>query len=191
MKQIGYVLAGLLAGFILAGAFFLVARQPEGKPILLEPSPTKAPIEVHVIGAVVNPGVYAFQEGSRVQDAVNAAGGLLADADSNSINLAAKLVDGQQLVIPSTGGGTPVGPALPFSVIQTPSSSGSSADLVNINTATAAELDALPGIGPTTAQKIVDYRTQHGPFPQIEAIMNVPGIGPTTFDEIQNLISVH
>lgn len=197
MKQISFVLIGVLAGFILAGALLLVTRLPGGKPVTLAPAPTKPPIEVHVIGAVVRPGVYSFLEGSRVQDAVTAAGGLLTEADPNAINLAAKLEDGQQLNIPYQGGAGPdTNSPAPFDVIPTPDysgSDGSSTDinLININTASLEELQTLPGIGSTIAQRIIDYRDQNGPFNQIEDIMNVPGIGPATFDQIKDLISVY
>ena len=192
MKQILNVVIGVVAGFVLAGIVLLVVRIPGGQPVMLEPAPTQAPITVHVIGAVVRPGVYTFPEGSRVQDAVTAAGRLLAEANPNQINLAAKLEDGQQLEIPAIGGSMPgAAPttAGPFTVLATPGATTNNADLVNINTATVDELDTLPGIGPTTAQKIVDYRTQHGPFSNIEDIMNVSGIGPATFDNIKNLIT--
>ncbi len=191
MKQIAYVLAGILIGFILAGAVFIVSRLPSGEPVALEPVPTKPPIEVQVVGGVVRPGVYELPEGSRVQDAVDAAGGMLANADPNSINLAARLEDGQQVVVPGGGTsstGSSQGTA-PFTVIPTIGSPLSNSELVNINTATVGELDSLPGIGPTTAQNIVNYRQQHGPFSQIEDIMNVPGVGPATFDSIKDLIT--
>ncbi len=191
MKQVAYVLAGILIGFMLAGAIFIVVRLPSGKPVALEPAPTKAPIEVQVIGGVVHPGVYQLPEGSRVQDAVEAAGGLLADADPNTINLAAKLEDGQQLVIPGGASATTGAQnTLPFSVIPTVGASGVSGDLIDLNSATLDQLDSLPGIGPTTAQNIIDYRQQHGPFSHIEDIMNVPGVGPTTFDAIKDLITI-
>ena len=196
MKQILNVVIGIVAGFVLAGIVLLVVRIPGGQPVVLEPAPTQTPITVHVIGAVVRPGVYTFPEGSRVQDAVNAAGGLLVEADPSSINLAAKLEDGQQLDIPGAGGsvsggvpGSSSSGTGPFTVLTTPSATTNTADLVNINTATLDELDTLPGIGPTTAQKIIDYRKQHGPFSNIEDIMNVSGIGPATFDNIKNLIT--
>ncbi len=194
MRQIAYLLIGVLAGFILAGAIFLVTRLPSGEPIALEPIPTKPPIEVHVIGAVVRPGVYSLPEGSRVQDAIEAAGGLLSDTDANNINLAAKVEDGTQLKIGNVTtvvGATPQGGS-PFTIIPTPTAGGGGAgggDLVDINTATAAELESLPGIGPTLAQAIVQYRNTHGPFAQIEDIMNVPGIGPSVFDAIMDLIT--
>ncbi len=200
MKQVAYVLIGLMVGFILAGALFLVTRVPEGQPIALEPSPTKVSIEVQVLGGVVHPGVYSFPEGSRVQDAIAAAGGLVADVDPNSINLVAKLQDGEQLNI--AGGASEAPGAIPnspftvlptssgpFTVIPTPAGSITTSDLININTATLNDLESLPGIGPTTAQKIIDYRSQHGPFSNITDIMNVAGIGPATFDRIQGLIS--
>jgi len=190
------MLIGVLAGFILAGAIFIVTRLPAGKPIALEPSPTKVPIEVHVIGQVVRPGIYSLPEGSRVQDAIDAAGGLLSDTNTNDINLAAKLEDGQQLKIGDvTAASGTVGQgqgASPFSVVPTQAGGGGSTtnpDLININTATADQLESLPGIGPTAAQNIINYRTQHGPFETVEDIMNVPGIGPSTFDAIQDLIT--
>jgi len=192
MKQILYVLFGVLTGFFLAGVAFLAARPPAGQPIVLEPAPTKAPIVVHVIGAVVRPGVYALPEGSRVQDAVMAAGGLLAEANPNAINLAAKLEDGQQVAISDQSGRVPlaVTPTAAFEVIEPTKPAPESGDLININTASQEELESLPGIGPTLAQRIIDYRTEHGPFKQIEDIMNVPGIGPATFDQIADLITV-
>ncbi len=188
------MLIGVLAGFILAGAIFIVVRLPAGEPIALEPSPTKVPIQVDVIGEVVRPGVYSLPEGSRVQDAIDAAGGLLAGTSATDINLAAKLEDGQQLKIgnvTSVAGTNQGQGGAPFSVIptQTGGGGGTSSDLVDINTATLDQLESLPGIGPTIAQNIINYRTQHGPFAQIEDIMNVPGIGPSTFDSIQDLIT--
>lgn len=192
MRQIAYMLVGVLVGFILAGAVFIVTRLPAGKPIALEPVPTKVPIEVHVIGEVVRPGIYKLPEGSRVQDAIDAAGGLLAETDTNAINLAAKLEDGQQLKIGNVAAvqQTPQGGGPPFSVVPTQPGGGPSGDLVNINTASLADLESLPGIGATTAQNIINYRNQHGPFAQIEDIMSVPGIGLSTFDAIQDLITV-
>ena len=193
MRQAGYVVAGLLAGLVLAAVMFLIARPPAGKPITLEAPPTQVPIEVHVIGAVLRPGVYVFAEGSRVQDAITAAGGLMSDADLDALNLAAKLEDGQQLNVPAGSGGQAQAPAPTAGFRVLPSSgatSAPSAELININTASAEELASLPGIGPTTANRIVDYRTLHGPFATIEDLMNVAGIGPATFDNIQALITV-
>ncbi len=189
MKQTFSILIGLLLGFILAGTLFWVTHMETGTTVALEPSPTKAPIEVQVIGGVVRPGVYTLPEGSRVLDAVTAAGGLLAETDPNSINLVAKLEDGQQLEISNgTTSRASTPSSSPFHVLSTPGSNSSATNLININTADLTMLESLPDIGPTTAQKIIDYRNLHGPFIHIEDIMNVSGIGPATFDQIQGLI---
>ena len=190
MKNVLYVLFGVIAGFILAGVLVFVARAPAGEPIILQPAPTEAPIAVHVIGAVVRPGLYKFPGGARVQDAIDAAGGILATANVDTLNLAALIEDGQQLAIPFQDG---AGPADDTS-LDLPGATeepvdNSQTDLIDINTATLEELDSLPGIGPTTAQKIIDYRDQNGPFFVIEDIMNVSGIGPSTFDNIKDLIT--
>lgn len=199
MKNVLYVLLGVMAGFVLAGVLIFVSRAPAGQPIALRPAPTKAPIAVHVVGAVPRPGLYEFAEGARVQDAIDAAGGLLSTANVNAINLAALLGDGQQLSVPYQSGQEPVGNAstleLPGSFDNNdPASEESSiaadGELININTATLEELDSLPGIGPAIAQRIIDYRIENGPFSTIEEIMDVSGIGPATFDEIKDLIMV-
>ncbi len=201
MRQVAYVLAGVLVGFVLAGALFIVTRLPGGKPVALEPAPTKAPLAVQVLGDVVRPGVYELPDGSRVKDAIDAAGGLIADANTGELNLAAKVEDGPQIQIGSGTAGSSVtssGPATtagtnpggsPFTVLPTTSPTTSSGNLLDINTATVAQLDALPGISPTVAQNIVNYRNENGPFSTIEDIMNVPGIGPATFDTIKDLIT--
>ncbi len=201
MKNILYVLLGVMAGFALAGLLFFVSRAPAGEAIVLQPAPTKSPIVVHVIGAVPRPGLYEFIEGARVQDAIDAAGGLLTSANVDSINLAALLEDGQQLNIPYKSGSEPVETfseepngedslELPNDNQDEPVEENTDTDLVNINTASLEELDSLPGIGPTIAQRIIDYREENGPFNTIEDIMNVSGIGPSTFEEIQDLITV-
>src|SRR3972149_6409991 len=100
MKNALYVLLGVMAGFVLAGVLVFVSRAPAGESIVLRPAPTSAPIAVHVVGAVPRPGLYSFLEGARVQDAIDASGGLLTDANADGLNLAALLEDGQQLVIP-------------------------------------------------------------------------------------------
>ncbi|NOH03454.1 MAG: ComEA family DNA-binding protein [Chloroflexi bacterium] len=192
MKNVLYVLIGVMAGFALAGLLLFISRAPAGDPIVLQPAPTKAPIAVHVIGAVPRPGLYEFAEGARVQDAIDAAGGLLSSADVESINLAALLEDGQQLTIPYKAGQEPAEEtAVPLELPGPPATEApEDQDLININTATAEELDSLPGIGPTIAQRIIDYRTENGPFETIEDIMDVSGIGPSTFDQIKDLITV-
>lgn len=201
MKNVLYSLVGVMAGFALAGLLLFISRAPAGEPIMLQPAPTKEPIAVHIIGAVPRPGLYEFAEGARIQDAINAAGGLLTSANVETINLAALLEDGQQLSIPYKAGEEPSVTSedgsttdddslvLPGST-ETPDASGTDIELVNINTASVEELDSLDGIGPTIAQRIIDYREENGPFQTIEDILNVSGIGPSTFDQIKDQITV-
>ena len=190
MKNALYVLLGVIAGFILAGVLVFVSRAPAGSPIVLDAAPTEAPIAVHVIGAVARPGLYEFPTGARIQDAIDAAGGILAEASSESLNLAQLLEDGQQLDIPYKAGSAPVStPGLDLPTSTTPTADPN-VELININTATLEELDTLPGIGQSTAQKIIDYRTANGPFANIEDLDNVSGIGPATMDAIRSLITV-
>lgn len=192
MKNVLGVLLGVMAGFALAGVLYFVSRAPAGEAIVLQPAPTKSPIAVHVIGAVPRPGLYEFIEGARVQDAIDVAGGLLSSADVSSINLAALLEDGQQLNIPYQDGAEPLQSSSSDELVlpTEESSTAEDTELININTATVEELDSLPGIGPTTAQRIIDYRNENGPFDTIEDIQNVSGIGPSTFDDIKDLITV-
>ena len=179
--------AGLLLGLFVALLVWVVARNPSGQSVTLRPPPTETPIIVHITGAVPRPGVYALAKGARVQDAISAAGGFLAEAEKSGINLARALEDGEQLDIPYMEGFTPVIELGPDgAVTEVPSS----AELVNINTASQAELETLPGIGPTTAQAIIEYRETNGSFLNTEDIINVAGIGEVTYERIKDLITV-
>jgi|RhiMetdeSRZDD1v2_1073273.scaffolds.fasta_scaffold54293_5 competence protein ComEA len=188
LRSILYMAAGVLFGLFVALLIWVVSRNPRGQAVTLRPVPTEKPLIVHVTGAVPRPGVYALAQGSRVQDAISAAGGFLADAEKSGINLARALEDGEQLEIPYAEGASPViGTEIPPLVLTEPSTSS---ELININTASQAELETLPGIGPTTAQRIIEYREQNGPFVNTEDIINVPGIGSGTYERIKNLITV-
>jgi competence protein ComEA len=198
MKRDLWLLAfGLVGGLLGAGLLFLAAGRPRGPAVQLSPPPTPAPILVHVSGGVMNPGVYALSLESRVQDAVQAAGGLAPDAMDSSLNLAARLKDGEQLVIPTM---RPTLPPIPSTIQAETGGTRFQAPLttdlpiqdgkININLASLEELETLPGIGPVTAQKIIDYRQANGPFQTLEAIMDVSGIGPATFERIKDLITV-
>lgn len=187
MKRDAWLLAfGLLVGLLAAGLLILVSGQPRGKSVTLSPPPTPAPLQVHITGAVARPGVYALPPGSRIQQAIDAAGGLIAQADPSMLNLVAFVEDGQRLHVPTQGepGESPA------RAPSTGEKSGEITGKININTATLEQLDKLPGIGEITAQKIIEYRSMHGPFPNIEAIMDVDGIGEGTFEEIKNYISI-
>jgi len=186
LKSILNVVSGILFGLFVAAVIWVVSRNPSGQAVTLRPVPTETPIVVHITGAVPRPGVYALPGGARVQDAISAAGGFLAEADKDFINLARVLEDGEMLEIPFMEGFSPVIATPVQSIIV----SGSDTDLININTASSFELESLPGIGPTTAQKILDYREENGPFFSIEDIINVSGIGPGTYERIKDLITV-
>ena len=190
MKTALYIFVGILLGLLVAGGIWVSARAPEGESVELRPAPTPVPIQVHVAGAVVRPGLYDLPEDSRVMDAVEAAGGFVAEADKNGINLAERLEDAQRLDVPYVAGFIPDEEEGFVVITEGTPSPLAGEELVDINNASVEELDKLPGIGPTTAQKIIDYRDLFGPFAEIEDIVNVSGIGPATFDEIKDLITV-
>jgi len=187
-KILLYIAFGVVCGLLGAGILFLTSRPPRGDVILLSPPPTPRLWVVQVSGAIVNPGVYELPAGSRVRDAVLAAGGLAAEADASAINLAALLEDGQNIVIQAKITIDPLfaQKSAPLSVTVEPASSRS----ININTAALEELVDLPDIGPVIAQSIIDFRTTNGPFTAIEEIMKVSGIGQVTFEKIKGLITV-
>jgi competence protein ComEA len=137
---------------------------------------------VHVAGAVRRPGVYRLAAGARVQDAVRRAGGTREGADVNGINLAAKVVDGQQVVVPARGragtGAAAVAPGATAAGAGGTAGAAASGPPISLNNATAEQLDALDGVGPATAQKIIAWRTQHGGFRSVADLGQVPGIGP-------------
>lgn len=147
-----------------------------------------ADVVVHVVGAVMRPGVYALAPGSRVADAVDMAGGALGSAALQSLNLARLLADGEQIYVPTideVAAGAVSAPAATGS----PGGGASVGGMVDINRASAAELDGLPGVGPSTAQKIVDDRETNGPFSTPEDLMRVPGIGAKKFDALKDLVT--
>lgn len=152
--------------------------------------PARGMLVVHVVGAVRRPGLYRLREGARVADAVARAGGAARDADLAALNLAAPLVDGTQILVPprvveavpEAEGGTS-GPAPPGSSV------AAAARKPSLSSATAEELDQLPGVGPVTAQRIIDYRTAHGPFRSVDDLDAVPGIGPARIEQLRDLVT--
>ncbi|MEI4273629.1 ComEA family DNA-binding protein [Klenkia sp. LSe6-5] len=153
------------------------------------PVPTAAQIVVDVVGQVVDPGLVTLPAGARVADALTAAGGLLPGADPASINAAAVLTDGQQVAVgvPGAGGSSTGGSGSGGGGGGGGSGTGGPVDL---NTATPADLDGLPGIGPVLAQRIVDHRTEHGRFTSVEQLDDVGGIGPALFAQLAPLVTV-
>ena len=153
-------------------------------------SSSAAEVYVDVDGAVVRPGVYRLKDGARVSQAIDAAGGLTAEADVTGLNRASKITDGQKIYVPTVGeqqAAAAVGGADSAAVA---SGAGSSSGLVNINTASAAELQTLSGIGPSMAQSIIDERTQNGAFVSVDDLMRVSGIGGKKLAKIKDCICV-
>jgi len=195
VRLIGLV---LLCSVLLATAAFAVGYRAGRGPAASEaitistplptatppPSPTPAPIRVYVSGAVANASVCELPVGATVEDAIGAAGGATADADLECINLALELQHQQHLHVRR------VGEADPPPVVSGGPLEQNGTGLVNINTATAEELETLPGVGEVTAQRIVAYREANGPFETIEEIQEVSGIGAKTFEGMREAITV-
>ena len=135
---------------------------------------------VDVAGAVRRPGLYRLPEGSRVADALRRAGGLTHKAQLELVNLAALVADGEQVVVPRRGAG---------GVVAAGSGGAAPSGPVHLNSATLEQLDELPGVGPVTAQKIVDYRTAHGGFGSVDELDAVPGIGPARLADLRDLVA--
>lgn len=169
--------AGVVAGYGVAQR-----GRPQPVHIALEPTPSPTEgsgrtIYVHVAGAVREPGLYRLEEGERVDDAVRAAGGPLEVADLDGVNLAAKLKDGDKVVVPALGAEGEEGEQ-------------GAGGKVNLNRADAAALESLPGIGPALSQRILAYREDHGGFGAVEELLKVSGIGPRTFETLAELVTV-
>jgi competence protein ComEA len=177
------IIFGVLIGLLSGGAILLVSSRPRGNPILLNTPVPPPAITIQISGEVARPGIYQLPKGSRVLDAIEAAGGLLPGVESDSINQVALLRDGQKITITAQNESTAA--ESPFTASRGPTSIFNPID---INTATLNELDSLPGIGPAKAQQIIDYREEHGAFTHPEEIQNVPGIGPSIYDQIKDLI---
>ncbi len=171
----------------------IVPPEPSATPI---PTVTPGPMQIFVNGAVAAPDIYALPPGSRVEEAIHASGGFTAQANTAVINLAQPLQDGMQVYVPAQGEEVVALPGVVGVIeenapVDVASRTGAGIELlIDINSATADELESLPGVGPSTAQKIIDFREANGSFAAIEAIMQVPGIGEGKFNEMQAFISI-
>lgn len=187
-----YLLMLALFVIVLGGTIFWL-RRPEPTPLTIttatpRPSATVASLMVDLRGAVSKPGIYTLPVGSRVQDALILAGDVLSNADPRTLNLARRLNDGEQIYVPLIGEVvTAPTPSTKSGTLQTATSPGGK---ININTATLAELDRLPGVGPSIGQRIIDYRTQNGDFKKIDDLKKVRGIGDAMFDQIKDLVTL-
>ena len=181
------VLALCAVAVVLVGARVLRPAAPRATaPPLIRGAPAPQPqrstaglVVVDVAGAVRRPGLYRLPHGARIADAIARAGGAARHAELDLVNLAAPLADGEQILVPTRGAGGGAtgasGPASPTAP-------------VDLNSATVEQLDALPGIGPVTAQKIVDYRQAHGPFTSVDELDAISGIGPARIENLRGLV---
>jgi competence protein ComEA len=201
MKDLWKILFGVVCAFLGAGLILVISGQPRGQSIALQPPPTPAPLIVHVTGAVLHPGVYRLPSQSRISDAVQAAGGFTINADQDALNLASFIQDGSKIQVPAIQTAAPE-----IQISPTTEESTSSPTLISsptqttyprfnfpidINTASALELEALPLIGQVRAARIVSYRQSHGPFKRIEDIRNVYDIDPEVYAAIRDLITIN
>ena len=178
----GLVLVLAVSGRAVLGGAEETASPPVRAALSATPAAPRT-VVVHVVGAVRRPGLYELAEGSRIDEAIRKAGGPKPKAALELVNLAAPIADGQQILVPSRGDVTAASGAV-----------GSAQSLptpkVHLNTATLEQLDALPGVGPVTAQKILDYRTEHGSFQSVEELDAVSGIGPARLEQLKPLVEL-
>ena len=185
-----------LAAVAIAGVAFVLWREPAGEALPVgvlatgsplpsdladdpEPSPTAATITVHVKGKVAHPGLVVLRDGARVADAIAASGGLLPGANAEGVNLAERLADGQVVSLDAAASGA--GQPAPTSSVPAK---------VDLNSATVDELDALPGVGPVLAQRIIAYREEHGRFDTVDQLGEVSGIGDSRLSDLSDLVRV-
>jgi competence protein ComEA len=201
------VVVGLIAALVAAGYLWMARPRPvpeaADQPALTAGSSPAVParqasgtgqgatVMVHVFGKVKRPGVVTLPGGSRVIDAINAAGGVRPGAGTGTLNLARKVLDGEQIPV---GVRTPSGASppngTPGAAAGAPSPAGSAGDPLDLNTASVDQLDQLPGVGPVLAQRIVDYRSQHGAFRSVEQLQEVSGIGAQRFADLKSTVRV-
>lgn len=182
--------AAVAVVLLTLGGRLLLASEPADRAVARPPGTLRVEAQrprqvvVHVVGAVRRPGLYRLEEGSRVDDAITRAGGAAPKAALELVNLAAPVADGQQVVVPVRG--KPVANGSPRS----DAAGGATATRVHLNSATLEQLDALPGIGPVTAQQILDYRAAKGAFSSVDELDAVPGIGPARLEQLKPLVDL-
>ena len=181
-RQLLLLLLAAVVATVLAVRHLSEAGAPRASPVPAKIEPLRAEsaprLFVHVVGAVRRPGLYRLPERSRIADALARAGGARRGADLTAVNLAAQVSDGTQIVVPVRA---------PPGAEGQPADPAAAAGPVHLNTATLEELDALPGVGPVTAQKILEYREQHGAFSSLDELDAIPGIGPARLEQLREV----
>ncbi len=187
VTRIVLIAVAFIAAIAATYALFRAFDERSAPPIVIEDATALHPVVVDVRGAVETTGVYELPPGARVQDAIMAAGGLAEVADLSTINLARRLRDGEVVTILElpTSGNTP-----PAVASIDDASVGASRPRININIATAEELDVLPGVGEVTADRIIAYRDQNGPFRSVDDLIHVDGIADRTIDAFRDMVTV-
>jgi competence protein ComEA len=184
--------AALAVLLVLAGRLLVQpgpdAEAPPAAVIVAETTEPEQPsqVVVHVVGAVRSPGLYRLDEGSRVADAVSLAGGAMPKANLGAVNLALPLVDGTQIVVPRAGEAS-ASPAPPG--VAGGAAAGVASGPIQLNTATTEQLQTIPGIGPVTAERIIQYREENGPFRSVDDLDAVSGIGPKRLEQLRDLVT--
>lgn len=181
---IGLVVGLLIGALIFATAYIATSNDRETLVLQVAPAPDPALVQVSISGSVVQPGIYTLPRGSSIGDAIAAAGGPTAAADLASLALGAPLSSGDQIVVPTLQATTPATPG------DTPQTLVAGNGPVNINTADAATLETLPGIGPALAQKIIDYRSINGPFQTVDELAEISGISAAMVAKLRPLITI-
>lgn len=205
-RYVGVAIVGSFAGVLLL-LLFIFLRSPKDTVVLnVQPLDDPSIIRVYIGGEVASPGLYSLPRGSRIFDGVNAAGGLLMSADTSMLGLASPLQDADQVIVPAraidlstpqpvnpvsaTPEGTSSGTGSSETPVSQPTPVTGASNRVNINTANVAELQALPGIGPAIAGRIVDYRMLHGPFQTLEELADVSGISERMVEDLRPLLTL-
>lgn len=197
-KEQQLILLGIIASIIIGLGvttykYFFDNKLAIDKPLPHNLPPSKTTVTVHICGAVAREGVYKLKTGDRWLEAINLAGGAQPAADLSAINLAEMTKDGSKIEVPFKRMAQPVTPQRPESVLassQAKNKTEKPNPVININTASEPALDSLPGVGPSTAKAIVEYRQTKGRFARIEQIMEIPRFGKSKFEKIKNLIII-
>ncbi len=195
MNRLQRIAVSAALGVAITVSLVLAFVRNDDPPIVLTPARSEATIAVHIAGAVATPGLMLLPSGARLADVLTAAGGLRSDADVSRLNVAARVADAQRIIIPGVSA-LPTPPAsLPSTIAQAnevaPSPPFASRDeRINLNTADAALLETLPGIGPVLAQRIIDHREQMGPFQSVDDLEAIDGISARLVDELRPLVTV-